>query len=700
MIPEGRFRDAGPLGGVPRLGRTLLPLLFLLCLTVPAAPAAPVTARQRSLDEWRSLTAPAAAPPRVFAKGDVIRFYFPTSNGVEAFSADWHHVRVPASGYKVNSAVLRWNQRLARIPNTERGWREATVISGAEWRRLAADLIASLTPETPMRACYYQAFLADGMLYRDLQGKPRFAALGDQPKEVTIAHRFSVEETLEVISRKIERQLVRDHPKESLFLMMAPDTRRFTQPLLLDLQQRRCVALAPAALYDSAEQSLGLTATAQGASAMLLEAHGLALLKNPVSSAARLADLGLQTVLRLARLPLPKGAPRVPAPGRAGGMDLAEWESWLDRHTGTRREEGSLRLLIDGDRFFARLQQAFAEATNHIHVNMYIFDRDDIGVGVADQLKRRSETLDVKVILDRLGSIAGGMAPPSTPMPEDFVPPASIRNYLEEDSRVRVRAFLNPWFSADHEKICLVDGTLAWVGGMNLGREYRYEWHDMMVELEGPVVASLERDFRRDWAHEGPFGDLAYFGVLLAGSPPPPPPDPKRWIQLRRLPTRTLWKPFGAAVLESLSRARNYIYIENPYLFDKHVVRALVEARRRGVDVRVVLPRINDFKAARSSNLVIANYLLAEGVRIYFYPGMTHVKALLADDWACLGSANLNHLSLRLCQEQNIATSDPAFAARLKHELFDEDFGRSYELAEPISVDWVDFLADRLLENF
>ena len=65
--------------------------------------------------------------------------------------------------------------------------------------------------------------------------------------------------------------------------------------------------------------------------------------------------------------------------------------------------------------------------------------------------------------------------------------------------------------------------------------------------------------------------------------------------------------------------------------------------------------------------------------KVYFYPGMTHVKALMVDDWACLGSANLNHLSLRVCQEQNVATSDPAFAARLKRELFEEDFARSYE---------------------
>ena len=106
------------------------------------------------------------------------------------------------------------------------------------------------------------------------------------------------------------------------------------------------------------------------------------------------------------------------------------------------------------------------------------------------------------------------------------------------------------------------------------------------------------------------------------------------------------------------------------------------------------------FKAGARSNLVIANFLLTHGVRVFFYPGMTHVKALLVDDWACLGSGNLNHLSLRLSQEENIATSDPQFTSRLKRELFERDFARSYELTEPLAVNWLDFLADLAAENF
>ena len=196
-------------------------------------------------------------------------------------------------------------------------------------------------------------------------------------------------------------------------------------------------------------------------------------------------------------------------------------------------------------------------------------------------------------------------------------------------------------------------------------------------------------------------GDLAYLGALLQqGQMAKSTNLAGPWIPVRRLPTRTFWKPFSAAVQTSFSQAQSYIYLENPYLFDRRVIRGLIRARHRGVDVRVILPRVNDFKAGARSNLVIANFLLTHGVRVFFYPGMTHVKALLVDDWACLGSGNLNHLSLRLSQEENIATSDPQFTSRLKRELFERDFARSYELTEPLAVNWLDFLADLAAENF
>ena len=291
-----------------------------------AGAAAP---KQQSLDEWRSLTASNAPPPRVFVKGDQIRFYFQTATNVEEFSARWDRHRIPSDGYRVSSGLLRWDQKLPRMPEGERGWREATVIAGAEWGRLTTNLVEALTPGRPGTASTTRDFWPTACCIATRRALARDASIGEQPKEVVIDRHLSIEETLATLARQVEQDLVRKHPGDSLFLLLAPNARRFPQPLLLDRQQRQCIWLSPAALYDNTERGLGLSTTAQGLSALLLEGHGLALLKNPISSVARLGDLGVETVVRFVRLPVPQThhplSPADPLPGHGpravGGLD-------------------------------------------------------------------------------------------------------------------------------------------------------------------------------------------------------------------------------------------------------------------------------------------------------------------------------------------------------------------------------------------
>jgi cardiolipin synthase A/B len=669
----------------------------LLLSSIPLSTRGAVVGSE-SVNQWRRLTGQSTNEPNVFVRKDTLRVYFNTPQGHIQFNADLGRARIPTDGYEIHSALLQLNEKPSRMPKAERGWREGIVIGGLEWQTLAADLVEAMTPTTPGHGRYFQGLIADRLLFRDSAGVAKSTTAEQPPEAIAIEAHFSIEETLQELARLMGHELTRTHPGQALFLIIAPNSRHFPQPLLLDVVNRQCVWLLPKGLTDP-ERGLSLVTSPEGLRAFFLEGQGLALLKNPVSSAARLADLGLQTVARLFRLPLPRGAPPPVTP--SAGMDLVRWEKWLDCYTGTRSEPGRLALLIDGEQFFPRLQEAIAGATNHIRFESFIFDRDDVATGIADRLKERSTHVQTQVLMDRLGSLAAGLSPPATPLPDDFVSPPSITSYLRNGSDVHVRHFLNPWFSTDHSKIYLVDGAQAWLGGMNIGREYRVEWHDLMVEASGPVVDSLENAFGRHWAHEGPWGDLGYVVAWLNQAQPisttPPPVGP--WIPVRRLPTRTFWKPFSAAVQTSIREARNYIYVENSYLFDRRVIRGLVRARHRGVDVRVILPRVNDFKAGARSNLVTANFLLAHGVRVFFYPGMTHVKALMVDDWVCLGSGNLNHLSLRLTQEENIATSDPSFTEQVKRDVFERDFAHCYELTKPLEVNWLDLLADLATEN-
>jgi cardiolipin synthase len=144
------------------------------------------------------------------------------------------------------------------------------------------------------------------------------------------------------------------------------------------------------------------------------------------------------------------------------------------------------------------------------------------------------------------------------------------------------------------------------------------------------------------------------------------------------------------AQLQAIERARRYVYIENAYFGDDTILRALIRARQRGVDVRVIFPSKNDSGAMQVNNLVMANDLVRSGVRVYSYPGMTHVKAAIYDGWACVGSANFDKMSLRIGQELDVAFSDPATVERLKTELFERDFQRSREVKTVESLSWFD----------
>jgi phosphatidylserine/phosphatidylglycerophosphate/cardiolipin synthase-like enzyme len=100
-----------------------------------------------------------------------------------------------------------------------------------------------------------------------------------------------------------------------------------------------------------------------------------------------------------------------------------------------------------------------------------------------------------------------------------------------------------------------------------------------------------------------------------------------------------------------------------------------------------------------SANLLAARAFLANGVRVYGYPGMTHVKAALYDGWATVGSANFDKLSLRINQETNLATSDPRFVDQLRRDLFEADFARSQEWTEARPVGWNDYIAEFIADQ-
>ncbi|NIS73767.1 MAG: hypothetical protein GTO08_00475 [Deltaproteobacteria bacterium] len=451
--------------------------------------------------------------------------------------------------------------------------------------------------------------------------------------------------------------------------------------------------------HKNEENALGFYLRFMGS--MVLRSHVLTMIKNPISSSTRLVNYAIDTTKGTLTSIVHEYDGPIPPVSNARPMNLEAWEEKLNKITSGERYRGSVKFLIDGEDFFSPLIRSIQDAEDSVHIRINIFDTDDYAVKIADLLKLRSEEVDVKVLLDDMSSLLNGRQPPESAVPEDFTPPASIEKYLEKDSKVRVRPIANPWFTSDHTKAIIIDKKKAYIGGMNIGREYRYDWHDMMVELEGPIVGRLNKDFYEAWAYQGPTGDFGYaWAYLFRTEKYRGEKNRDDYIDIRPLYTKTGDEEIYRAQIAAIREARSYIYIENPYFTDDTLLNEIIKARRRGVDVRVVLPAYTDSGLMSDSNLLVANSMIRNGIRVYVYPGMTHLKAAIYDGWACLGSANLNLLSMRLNQEINIGISDRETVNRLKRELFEADFNRSVELTDTRDVKLSHYISEAILDMF
>jgi cardiolipin synthase len=408
----------------------------------------------------------------------------------------------------------------------------------------------------------------------------------------------------------------------------------------------------------------------------------------PVSHMSSLASLALKStggmlrrvVIGAAQLPALSG--EIPAVSGAEPMNLQAFEERLDRITGTRTDTGRMEFLVDGDEYFCRLTSAIENAQESIDIRTYIFDNDDYAIEVADKLKKRSEDVRVRVMFDGIGNMIATHTD-SDNMPLEHRVPLSISAYLETNSDVKVRSTTNPWFTSDHTKTTIIDKKVAYMGGMNIGREYRYNWHDLMMEVTGPVVNTLQYESDKAWARAGIFGDLANFFAFAKGKKKTADED---GYPLRVLQTRNFDSDIHKAQIAAIQSAQNHILIENAYFSDDRTVYELAKARRRGVDVRVIIPSRGNHGALNASNNLTINTLLKHGIRVYQYPGMSHVKAAIYDGWASVGSANFDKLSLKVNKELNLATSDQATVRALMRQVFIPDLLMSKEVRQPVDV--------------
>lgn len=363
--------------------------------------------------------------------------------------------------------------------------------------------------------------------------------------------------------------------------------------------------------------------------------------------------------------------------------------SWLDKKYGT-AVSGDLKLLIGGEKFFTRLEEVIRDAEKSIDIHTYIFDNDDVSIYFADLLKEKSQSVKVRILLDWFASRNSWKIAPSNEE-NVFQPivPNMIR-YLKKDSNIKVNRTNNLWFSSDHSKMILIDEKLIFFGGMNFGREYRYEWRDMMIEVKGPLVEVFYKSFHKARRRTRLFEDFLYVfdkykRKKLAKK--------KGNVKCHILLTTPFRFQIYKAQLKAARNAKHHIYIENSYIWNHKFLYALCEARKRGVDVRVTMPGKLDVPLWQGATKLVLNTLLQHGVRVFLYPGMTHVKAAVYDNWACFGSANFDDLSLHKNFEINLSTHNAEFVKKIEDRLLINGQKLSSERTELIDVDFFDTLA-------
>lgn len=393
----------------------------------------------------------------------------------------------------------------------------------------------------------------------------------------------------------------------------------------------------------------------------------------------RLRELFRGNRIDLTRLP---DAAVVPPPGSPG------FEAWLDSIGVPAAVPGRLEFVADGA-FFERLEADLLAARREIDVQLFIWDNDATAQHFADLLRQRAFELQqghcgvpVRVLVDNLATAGEAGAISARAPLVARRPPENIVSYLKRDGApLAVRRSPNPSFMADHSKMWIIDGRHAWFGGMNMGWEYRHDWHDLMVRADGPVVAELAGRFQRNWTALGAVGRLgARDTPRLADFRPSSADVSLRVVETdsARLNTNT-----EQALLGAMRGARRRIWLQNSYCSSDRVLAEAVAAARRGVDVRLLLPDEVNHRMMDGGNWLAAAELIGAGGKAWAFPGMTHVKAYVCDDWAYVGSANLDFLSLRINRELGVITGDPPTVRRLVAATFDRDFARS----TPVSLE-------------
>ena len=347
-------------------------------------------------------------------------------------------------------------------------------------------------------------------------------------------------------------------------------------------------------------------------------------------------------------------------------------------------KDNAVEFYTDGYQFFPALLQAIKGATNHIHLDTYIIADDPLGRLVSDALIAKArEGVEVRLIYDDVGCWR---------VPERFFDRmrqagVKVRSFMP----VRFPAFTSKVNYRNHRKVCVIDGTQGFIGGMNIALRYvkglhsgTLPWRDTHMRLRGSVVYALQRAFLVDWyfVDRTLINDHRYY---------PPMPWHISNDSLAQVVTSSpiaQWPDIMQGYVRILLEAKWYVYMETPYFLPTEpVLFAMRTAALAGVDVRLLIPRRSDAWLIQLASMSYVTETLEAGVKVRLYEkGFNHSKLLVADDQiSTCGSTNIDFRSFENNFEANVFFYDRQTALRIKDiYMRDEDCSINFSEAREL----------------
>ena len=362
--------------------------------------------------------------------------------------------------------------------------------------------------------------------------------------------------------------------------------------------------------------------------------------------------------------------------------------------------DNSVTLLMSGQEKFDDMFKAIRQARETVHLEYFNFRNDSIADLLFEILAEKvRQGVTVRALFDGFGNSSNNQ-----PLKKSHIKRLRAQGIQIYEYKPLKFPWLHAIFNRDHRKIVIIDGKIAYTGGMNVadyyikGTEVVGSWRDMHCRIEGDEVNTLQRIFRRMWKRvtgEEINGPDLYRGYTTPDYFQGLKPDTSATAGhkmvgiINREPhvTRKIIRQF---YLDAINDAKDSIKLVNPYMTLSHPLKkALRNALKRGVKVEIMVSKRSDIPLTPDCMFYNVHRLMKRGARVWIYePGFHHTKIIMVDGQFCtVGSANLNSRSLRWDYEENAVIVDPNTTREL-NDMFERDKKDSFFLTEETWDAW------------